>query len=162
MNTNMSQLMTVDEAADFLRLKPSTIRSWHTKGKLPRLKIGSRVFVHRQVCEALIEGKTQPAIASLGVQAHPQLQLDAGVNPNAITAGKGNLVTNRLQFSLGSDSGIDSAELVGLDKSIILEPKYLQQMEVLAAEWRITTREVAYRLLKSALDRVMNAEDDLK
>lgn len=155
MNTNMSQLMTVDEAADFLRLKPSTIRSWHTKGKLPRVKLGSRVFVHRRVCEALIDGKVQSTAESHELQSKPQRLLDADASSDITTTGKGNLIPIDQFSAIAFDSEPDSAELVSVDKDLIMEPKYLQQIETLAAEWQITTREVAYRLLKSALDRIL-------
>lgn len=35
-------MMTVEEVAEFLRLSPSTIRIWCSKGKIPYRKVGKR------------------------------------------------------------------------------------------------------------------------
>jgi excisionase family DNA binding protein len=37
-------LWTVEEVADFLRLKPETIRIMARKGELPSIKIGKRIW----------------------------------------------------------------------------------------------------------------------
>lgn len=34
-------LMTEDEIADYLRVKPSTVRTWVKQGKIPHVKAGS-------------------------------------------------------------------------------------------------------------------------
>jgi excisionase family DNA binding protein len=47
-------LLTIAEAASLLRLKPSTIRAWVLKRRIPHVKLGSRVFIRRSDCEALI------------------------------------------------------------------------------------------------------------
>jgi excisionase family DNA binding protein len=61
-------LMSVEDAAAFLGgLSPSTIRNWLTKGRLTRIKIGSRTMVHEDELRKLIkpqptrEHVTQPA-----------------------------------------------------------------------------------------------------
>jgi excisionase family DNA binding protein len=53
-------LLTVAEAAAFLRLQPSTIRSWILKHRIPYVKLGSRVFLRRSDCEALIAASIVP------------------------------------------------------------------------------------------------------
>lgn len=51
-----SQLLTVPETAVLLRLKPSTIRSWVCKKRIPYVKLGGRVVrIRRQDAEALIK-----------------------------------------------------------------------------------------------------------
>ena len=35
-----SELLTVDEVADFLRVKPSTVYEWAKNGKIPARKVG--------------------------------------------------------------------------------------------------------------------------
>lgn len=60
MQTNES-LLTVSEAAAFLRLKPSTVRAWILRRKIPHVKLGGRVFLRRSDCEALIAASLVPA-----------------------------------------------------------------------------------------------------
>jgi excisionase family DNA binding protein len=48
-------LLTVPEASEVLRLKPSTVRSWILKRRLPFIKLGSRVFLRKEDCFAIIE-----------------------------------------------------------------------------------------------------------
>jgi excisionase family DNA binding protein len=48
-----SDLMTVQEGSEFLRLKPSTLRSWILKRRIPYVKLG-RVFFRRSDLEKLI------------------------------------------------------------------------------------------------------------
>ena len=45
-------LLTVLEAAGILRLKPSTLRAWILKRRVPFVKLGSRVFLRRSDLEA--------------------------------------------------------------------------------------------------------------
>jgi excisionase family DNA binding protein len=56
-------LLTVPEAADFLRLRPSTLRAWRLKRKLQFVKIGGRVFVREADARALIQKGLVPAIS---------------------------------------------------------------------------------------------------
>jgi excisionase family DNA binding protein len=46
------QFFTVEEAAEFLRVKTSTIYSWVSQGKIPHSKVGSRVLFEKN---ALLE-----------------------------------------------------------------------------------------------------------
>ena len=56
-----TELLTVDEASDFLRLKPSTVRSWLLKRRLPFIKLGSRVFLRASDLQSFIESGLRPA-----------------------------------------------------------------------------------------------------
>jgi excisionase family DNA binding protein len=56
-----SALLTVAEAADVLRLKPSTIRAWILHRKIAHVKLGGRVFLRQSDCEALIATSFVPA-----------------------------------------------------------------------------------------------------
>jgi len=56
-----SDLLTVTEAAMFLRLKTSTIRAWILRRKVNYIKLGGRVFVRRSDLEALVETSVVPA-----------------------------------------------------------------------------------------------------
>lgn len=51
-SSNTGQFLSVEEAAEFLRLKPSTLYSWVSNDKIPYSKVGSRILFER---EALIE-----------------------------------------------------------------------------------------------------------
>jgi len=57
-----TELLTVPEAAEVLRLRPSTLRSWVLKRRIPFVKLGSRVFVRMEDCLALIDAGLGPAI----------------------------------------------------------------------------------------------------
>jgi excisionase family DNA binding protein len=50
-------LLTIAEAAEFLRCKPSTLRAWFTQGKLPRVKVGRLTRVLRQDVEAFVAAR---------------------------------------------------------------------------------------------------------
>jgi excisionase family DNA binding protein len=62
MNPN-DMLFTVPEAADYVRLRPSTIRSHVLRRKIAYVKIGRLVRIRRSECDALIERGTVPARA---------------------------------------------------------------------------------------------------
>ncbi len=52
------QLLTVDQAAEFLTLAKPTIYAMLSKGKLPNLKRGKRVYFHKsQLLEYLNAGR---------------------------------------------------------------------------------------------------------
>ena len=55
------ELMDILELAALFHLKPSTIRAWRLKRKLPFVKLGGRVFVRRADALALIESSVVPA-----------------------------------------------------------------------------------------------------
>jgi excisionase family DNA binding protein len=60
--TNSSDLLTVGEAADLLRLKVSTIRAWVLQRRIPFVKLGGkRVFLRRQDLAALVTASIVPA-----------------------------------------------------------------------------------------------------
>ena len=56
-----NDLLTVGEAADFLRLRPSTIRSWLLKRQITFVKLSRRVFLRRGDLEELLERSVIPA-----------------------------------------------------------------------------------------------------
>jgi len=55
-----TQLLSVAEAAQVLRLQPSTIRAWILKRKIQYLKLGGRVFLRKADCDALIDASIVP------------------------------------------------------------------------------------------------------
>lgn len=57
-----SDLLTVSEAAAFLRLKPTTVRAWLLKRKLAHLKLGGRVFLRHSDLRDLIDRCFVPAL----------------------------------------------------------------------------------------------------
>jgi len=59
-----SDLLTVKEAADLLRLKVSTIRAWVLQRRIPFVKLGGkRVLFRRTDLEALVTASIVPAKA---------------------------------------------------------------------------------------------------
>ncbi len=57
-------LLRVEEAADFLNVKPSTIRAWLLQRKLPKIRVGARcVRIPREALEKLVGENTVPARA---------------------------------------------------------------------------------------------------
>jgi excisionase family DNA binding protein len=57
----MNQLLTVQQAADALGLKVSTIRAWVSRRKLPRVNCGRAVRIPAQAIADFIERNTIPA-----------------------------------------------------------------------------------------------------
>lgn len=55
------ELLTLPEAADRLRLRPSTLRAWILRRKLPYCKIGRSVRLRRSDIEGLIDDGLVPA-----------------------------------------------------------------------------------------------------
>ena len=56
-----SELFRVEEAAEFLNVRPSTIRAWLLKRKLPHVRVGDRaVRIPRAALERLIVENTVP------------------------------------------------------------------------------------------------------
>lgn len=56
------RLLRVEEAADFLNVKPSTVRSWLLKRKLSSVHVGNRaVRIPLEELERLIVENTVPA-----------------------------------------------------------------------------------------------------
>jgi excisionase family DNA binding protein len=74
-----SDLLTVPEAAQLLRMKPSTMRDWIFKKRVPYVKYSRRVFLRRTDIEALI---SENIVRASGVrQKQPTLRVnDGGLN----------------------------------------------------------------------------------
>jgi excisionase family DNA binding protein len=49
-----SDLLSVDEAAEFMKLKSSTVRDWILMRRIPFVKLGRRVFLRKADLEKLI------------------------------------------------------------------------------------------------------------
>jgi excisionase family DNA binding protein len=60
----LRELLTVREAADFLRVKVSTIRAWILQRRVVYVKVGGRVLLRRSDLEKLIESGIVPAKAT--------------------------------------------------------------------------------------------------
>lgn len=66
LNANVSELLTVGEAADRLRLKASSVRAWILRRKIPYVKVGRLVRIRRADVEALIAESVVPARGESG------------------------------------------------------------------------------------------------
>lgn len=64
-NSETNDLLTVTESASFLRLRPSTIRAWILRRRIPYLKLGGRVCLRRADLEALVERSLVPAVSTV-------------------------------------------------------------------------------------------------
>src|SRR5438445_4224175 len=80
MNSVESELLTVPEAATFLRLKAATIRAWILHRRIPHVKLGRRVYLRRSDLKALIaasivsaRGFISPSNPQSGRTAIPEL-----------------------------------------------------------------------------------------
>jgi excisionase family DNA binding protein len=58
----MQKLMSIEEAATALGLKPVTIRQWAGARRIARVKLGRRVLIPADAVERLIEANLQPAL----------------------------------------------------------------------------------------------------
>lgn len=56
-----AKMLTVNECADRLGMKPPTIRLWISKRKIGHVKLGRSVRVPEQECDRLIQENTVPA-----------------------------------------------------------------------------------------------------
>ena len=54
------ELLTIPEAAGLLRIKPSTVRAWVLRRKIPFCKIGRLVRIRRCDVEALLVDSLVP------------------------------------------------------------------------------------------------------
>ena len=55
-------LLRIDEAAEFLNVRPSTIRAWLLRRKLPRVRVGVRaVRIPLEALQKLVAENTIPA-----------------------------------------------------------------------------------------------------
>ncbi len=55
-------LLRVEQAAELLNVKPSTIRAWLLRRKLPKVRVGARaVRIPRDSLEKMIAENTVPA-----------------------------------------------------------------------------------------------------
>lgn len=61
-NKKAPHLLRVEEAAEYLNVKPSTIRAWLLRRKLPRVRVGVRaVRVRLEALEKLVSNNVIPA-----------------------------------------------------------------------------------------------------
>lgn len=56
-----NSLLSIAEASEVMRLRPSTLRDWIWKRQIPHVKLGGRVFLRRSDIDALIENSVVPA-----------------------------------------------------------------------------------------------------
>lgn len=65
----MDEIMTIDEVAKYLKLKPQTIYTWAQNGKIPAAKIGKEWRFRRDILDAWfvqhIDDKFKPLLDNL-------------------------------------------------------------------------------------------------
>ncbi len=60
MTEAQSRLLDLVAAARYLSLKPSTLRTWASKGRIPKVKLGDRLLFDRADLDNLIERSRLP------------------------------------------------------------------------------------------------------
>lgn len=60
----MEPLLTIEEAAQLLKIKPATIYTWAYRGKIPSQKVGRSLRFRRSALEAWLKAQERPV--SLG------------------------------------------------------------------------------------------------
>jgi excisionase family DNA binding protein len=63
MHSDPRPLLSVDEAANALGLKPATLRAWLVRRKLPRVNCGRAVRIPAAAIQEFIERNTIPSLA---------------------------------------------------------------------------------------------------
>jgi len=64
----MEKLLTVEEIAEYLNLKPSTIYQWTHQGFIPYIKLGSRVRFRTTQIEKWLEEKSKDGRSRMSMQ----------------------------------------------------------------------------------------------
>jgi excisionase family DNA binding protein len=59
--TTDTNLLNVDEAAAYLKLKPPTVRAWISRRKIGVVRLGRSVRIRKNELDLLIERGTTPA-----------------------------------------------------------------------------------------------------
>jgi excisionase family DNA binding protein len=75
-----SNLVNVAETAEMLRLKPSTLRAWVLRRRIPYVKLGRRVMFRRSDVEALIARSVVPARSEFLTEAKLQPKMNSNTN----------------------------------------------------------------------------------
>jgi len=75
-----SDLVNLNEAAKILRLKPSTMRAWVLRRRIPFVKLGRRVLFRRSDLEALIARSVVPARAEYPTETKQQPKVNGHAN----------------------------------------------------------------------------------
>jgi excisionase family DNA binding protein len=78
-----SGLLTVAETASLLRHKPSTIRAWILRRKIPYVKLSRRVFIRRSDAEALITASLVPARMEASKETKQQRKANGNADQNS-------------------------------------------------------------------------------
>jgi excisionase family DNA binding protein len=73
-----SDLLSLAEAAEVLHLKPSTMRAWVFRRRIPFVKMGRRVLFRRSDLDALIAQSVVPASGEHPGYRGLQPELNAG------------------------------------------------------------------------------------
>ena len=56
----MEPLLTVEEASQVLRIKPSTLYTWAYRRQIPSQKVGKSLRFRREELEAWLKAQTRP------------------------------------------------------------------------------------------------------
>ncbi len=62
----MESLMTIEEAAQFLRVKKSTVYTWAYRRQIPSQKVGKSLRFRREDLESWLKAQTRPVNWAIG------------------------------------------------------------------------------------------------
>lgn len=82
--TDLGELLTVQEVAELLKLNPQTVRNRIDAGELPALRIGRRVRIQRSTLEELIGWQRKPISNDSSAAAEPPSELDMAAVASAL------------------------------------------------------------------------------
>ncbi len=65
----MQKLLTVEEIAEYLQVKPSTIYQWTHQGFIPHVKLGNRVRFRLSMVDRWVERRENNGRLTRGISA---------------------------------------------------------------------------------------------
>lgn len=115
-----SELLTVREVAEVLRLKPDTLYRWAREGRLPAIKVGKEWRVRPDDIERILGGDPEPArnggvVEELPVRPSPAEELQTAPDPGNGAAAPNALGVPSTHTGRYAWYPIDMAESISLD-----------------------------------------------
>lgn len=79
---NSEEIMTVEEVAKLLKLKPQTVYKWAQEGRIPAAKLGKEWRFRRRILDEWIDSQIMESPGGKNLQARREAsEADAGKEP---------------------------------------------------------------------------------